>query len=145
MQERFQTFTVLITGVSRSIHRIKAEEMAEFDLKSSHVSCLYYIFKAEKLTATELCEICEEDKANISRSLKQLEQGGYLIPRGKRYQTPLALTEKGREVAGALAQKVDRVLDAASEGLSESDRAVFYKSLALINKNLQKICADYDI
>ena len=144
MQERFQTFTVLITNISRSIHRIKTEEMAEFDLKSSHVSCLYYIYKAARLTASELCEVCEEDKANISRSLKQLELGGYLTPRDKRYQSPLELTDRGREVAGVIAGKIDRVLEAASEGLSEADRAVFYRSLSLISRNLQKICASYD-
>ena len=68
MQERFQTFTVLITKLNRCIRKIKTEEMAEFDLKSPHVSCLYYLYKADSLTAKELCDICEEDKANISRS-----------------------------------------------------------------------------
>ena len=41
--ERFQTFTVLITSINRSIHKIKTEEMAEFNLKSAHVNCLYYL------------------------------------------------------------------------------------------------------
>ena len=43
MDERFQKFTLLLTAVGRSIHRIKTEEMARFNLKSSHVSCLYYL------------------------------------------------------------------------------------------------------
>ena len=30
MEERFETFTVLIGRISRSIKRIKSEEMAEF-------------------------------------------------------------------------------------------------------------------
>lgn len=30
MEERFETFTVLITRISRSIKRIKADEMADF-------------------------------------------------------------------------------------------------------------------
>ena len=33
MEERFETFTVLITRISRSIKRIKADEMADFELK----------------------------------------------------------------------------------------------------------------
>ena len=35
MQQRFETFTVLIAKISRSIRRIKAEEMSEFHLKGA--------------------------------------------------------------------------------------------------------------
>ena len=146
MEERFKIFTVLIANISRSIRRIKTEEMAEFNLKSPHVSCLYYLYKANSLTSKELCDICEEDKANISRSIKHLEENGYITcsPKTqKRYQTPLELTEKGREVGRQIAEKIDNVLELASEGLSEENRKIFYQSLALISGNLQKICERY--
>ncbi len=146
MKERFETFTVLITNISRSIHRIKTEEMAEYNLKSSHVSCLYYLFKEGQLTAKELCDICEEDKANISRSIKYLEANGYLEGMStahKRYQTPIVLTEKGRTVAGGIVEKIDGVLAFSSEGLSEAEREIMYKSLLIISKNLQRKCEEY--
>ena len=44
MQERFETFTVLINRISRDIRRIKNQEMAAYHLRSAHVSCLYYIY-----------------------------------------------------------------------------------------------------
>lgn len=69
MEERFETFTVLIARISRSIKRIKADEMADFELKGPHVSCLYYLSQRDGMTAAELCERCDEDKAAISRSL----------------------------------------------------------------------------
>lgn len=147
MEERFKTFTVLIAGINRCIRKIKTEEMAELGLKSPHVSCLYYLYKADSLTATELCEICEEDKANISRSIKHLEENGYIIcnsKTAKRYQSPLGLTEKGREVGAVVADKIDRILDLAGEGLNENDRVRLYRSLSLINDNLQQICSKYD-
>lgn len=146
MEERFKTFTVLISNISRSIRKIKTEEMAEFHLKSPHVSCLYYLYKVDSLTARELCAICEEDKANISRSIKYLEANGYLTCNSKtqkRYLSPLKLTEKGREVGKYITKKIDNILDLASEGLSEENRAIFYQSLSLINDNLQKICRQY--
>ena len=74
--ERFETFTVLIAKISRNIRKIKNNEMAEYDLRSPHISCLYYLYSSEGLTATELCERCEEDKATISRSLDYLEKNG---------------------------------------------------------------------
>ena len=77
MQQRFEAFTVLIAKISRSIRRIKAEEMSEFHLKGPHVSCLYYLTQLGPLTAGQLCDRCEEDKAAVSRSLEYLEQNGY--------------------------------------------------------------------
>ena len=142
MEERFETFTVLIARISRSIKRIKAEEMAEFGLKGPHVSCLYYLSRCGEMTAAELCERCDEDKAAISRSLDDLEKNGYITcasGAGKRYKSPLCLTEKGRAVGCAIGEKSTRIVDAASEGLSERERQTLYRALALISGNLESI------
>lgn len=108
MEERFEAFTVLISRISRSIPRIKSEEMAEFQLKGPHVSCLYYLSLADGLTAAALCERCDEDKAAVSRSLDYLEKGGYITCEsgaGRRYRTPLHLTERARRSAGPSTKK----------------------------------------
>ena len=147
MEERFKLFTVFMTKIRRSIQKIKTEEMAEYNLKSPHVSCLYYLYKYGNMTATELCEMCDEDKAAISRSIVQLEKEGYVeYPDGtqKRYRAQMALTEKGNDIAIRLAKKIDKVLELAGDGLSEENRLVFYKSLALISNNLENVCKNYD-
>lgn len=74
MEEHYETFTVLIARINRSIKRIKSAEMAEFQLKGPYVSCLYYLSLTDGLTAAALCERCDEDKAAISRSLDDLEK-----------------------------------------------------------------------
>ena len=79
MQERFETFTVLINRISRDIRRIKNQEMAVYHLRSAHVSCLYYIYSLDGVTSAELCEHCEEDKATISRAVDYLETNGFLL------------------------------------------------------------------
>jgi DNA-binding MarR family transcriptional regulator len=147
MEERFETFTVLINAISRSIHKLKAMEMAEFDLRSSHVSCLYYLYKMKSLTAKELCDICAEDKANISRAVKYLEENVYVrcdAKHAKRYQSPLTLTEKGEEIGERIACKIDRILFCAGDGVSEEDRQIMYRSLAVINENLHRVCQAYE-
>jgi DNA-binding MarR family transcriptional regulator len=147
MEERFETFTVLINAISRSIHKLKAMEMAEFDLRTSHVSCLYYLYKMKSLTAKELCDICAEDKANISRAVKYLEENGYVrcdAKHAKRYQSPLTLTEKGEEIGERIACKIDRILFCAGDGISEEDRQIMYRSLAVINENLHRVCQAYE-
>ena len=154
MKNRFETFTVLIASINRSIRRIKTEEMLEYGLKSPHVSCLYYLYKRPAMTAAELCELCEEDKAAVSRSLLYLEQKGFLIrenpsvdaPREgrKHYRSPLHLTEQGTAVAERLTGRVDHVLEAVSKGVSEEDRATLYRTLEQINRNLRELCDKYE-
>lgn len=145
MQERFNEFTVLVANINRCIHKIKSEEMRGFDLKSSHVSCLYYVYKFGTLTATELCLVCGEDKANVSRAIKFLEERGYLEcpTKGKRYQSSLTLTDSGKKIGAFIKEKIDNVLEVASRGVSDEERQIMYKSLNLINENLSKICDEY--
>lgn len=146
VEERFMTFTTLITSIYRNIRRIKNEEMAEFDLKSLHVSSIYYLYRAKAMTAAELSEVSGEDKANVSRILAFLEKRGYLTrggDGGKRYKSPLTLTEAGRAIGKRIADKIDRVLAEAGKGLSEEAREEFYRSLTLIENNLSLICDRY--
>lgn len=142
MKERFETFTVLINRISRNVRKIKNQEMAEYNLRSSHISCLYYLYSTEGLTATDLCERCEEDKATISRALDYLETNGYLTcesKSAKRYKSPLELTERGLTVAKKIADKIDGVLDEISVGLTEEERIAFYRSLTIISDSLEAV------
>ena len=125
----------------RSIRRIKAEEMSEFHLKGPHVSCLYYLTQLGPLTAGQLCDRCEEDKAAVSRSLEYLEQNGYVTRPDKRYRSPLTLTEKGQETGRAIAGKIDRLVEAASEGLTPEQRQVMYDALTCISGHLERLAA----
>ncbi len=147
MENRFETFTALMTGIGRSIRRIKTMEMADFHLKGTHALCLYYLYRHDSLTATELCELCEEDKANISRTIEHLKQNDYIVcadGAAKRYRSPLALTEKGREAGAKMVEKIDKVLALSSEGISEENRRIMYESLYRVGENLQKLCDRYE-
>lgn len=142
MQERFETFTVLINRISRDIRKIKNQEMADYHLRSAHVSCLYYVYSLESVTSAELCEHCEEDKATISRALDYLEANGFVLrdsDRTKRYRSPLRLTERGQEAGKRIAEKIDTVLDTVSRTLTDEERAAFYRSLSAISRSLDAI------
>lgn len=143
MEHRFETFTLLISGINRCIRKIKSQEMAEFNLKSPHVSCLYYLYRTPSLTASELCEMCEEDKANVSRSIHYLEENGYLTCQstsGKRYQCPITLTEEGRRVARHITDRVNAVLLGVGKDLSDQERDTLYHALDVIYGDLQELC-----
>ena len=142
MKQRFETFTVLINKISRNVRKIKNMEMSEYNLRSAHVSCLYYLYSADSMTATDLCERCEEDKATISRALDYLENNGFIVcesKTAKRYKSPLFLTEKGKEAGKKIFDKVKSVLDEVSVGLSDEQRETFYRYLSIISDNLEKV------
>lgn len=142
MTERYETFTILINRISRNIKKIKNLEMAEYGLRSSHISCLYYLYKSKNLTATELCEKCEDDKATISRSLDYLEENGYIISEtknSKKYKSPVTLSQKGKKAGKEIADKIDKVLDDISSELSDEERTEFYRCLAVISNGLDNM------
>jgi DNA-binding MarR family transcriptional regulator len=136
-----------LTKIRRSIQRIKTEEMAQYSLKAPHVSCLYYLYKEGEMTATELCEICVEDKAAISRSIVQLEKDGYVEYSSnspKKYRTHIMLTDSGRIIAEEISNKVNEIIEIVGSGLTVRERIIFYRSLATINRNLEEFFKKYD-
>ena len=146
MEERFETFTVLLNRINRNIRKIKNEEMANYELRSPHISCLYYLYISDGLTSKDLCERCEEDKATISRSLDYLEKNGYLICKSetkKRYNAPFELTQRGMRAGKRIADKIAAVLDEISVGISDEDRVIFYRSLNIISNNIDKVAKSY--
>ena len=141
MQNRYETFTTLINSISRSIRRIKNEAMKDYNLKSHHVSCLYYLFKEGPLTPSELIELCDEDKAAISRSLVFLEKEGYVIKDKKKnhYNNKIKLTEKGNEIGEYITFRIDSILEAADQIILEENRNNFYETLQMIERSLKKV------
>ena len=143
MEERFETFTFLISGITKYIRRIKNEEMETFSLKSPHVNCLYSLYKEKSMTLRELCEKLGEDKAHVSRTIDFLEKNGYLTvveESGKKYRNNIRLTEKGVKTAEEIAVRIDYFLEEISKGIDQKDRETMYKCLAIINNNLKKAC-----
>lgn len=142
MKDRFKSFTLLIKNISRSIKKIKTEEMKSYNLKSPHVSCLYYLYKEGPLTTKELVDICEEDKASVSRTIDYLEAENYILTETggrKKYKCLLKLTEKGKEVGKRLSNKIDNILDQVSIGLSEENREIMYQCLGKVSENLKTV------
>jgi DNA-binding MarR family transcriptional regulator len=139
MIQRFDAFVSGITSCYKLIQRIKSMEMTEFGLKGTHVMCLYYLRQNPAgLTASQLCGLCAEDKAAISRTLSELKSRGYITSLSKKaYRAMLTLTGAGQEVARKFDQMIEGWVRAGGDGLSEEERFDFYKCLATIAENLR--------
>lgn len=140
---RFSQFDNLISGIYRSISKIKSMEMESLGLRGSQVRFLYQLYIAnEGKSATEMRVLCDEDKAAISRIIKELEAGEYIFideQEGQRYKNPIKLSEKGKKIGKVVADKIDRYYALGNVGIKENERERFYEQLILISQNLQKI------
>lgn len=142
MLDRFGMFVAGVTSCYRSIQKIKSMEMTEFGLKGTHVMCLFYLQQnREGLTAAQLCQLCCEDKAAVSRNLWELEQKGYIQTQtdsGKKYRARIFLTESGEAVVRQMDDLIRQWVTLGGSGLSEQERNDFYRTLGLIADNLKK-------
>ena len=139
MEKIFENFTVSVLKLNKLVQRIKQFEMREYKLKSVHVMCVYYLNEhREGLTASELMRLTYEDKAAISRALRQLRDNGYVKYDVKKYNSVITLTEAGVIIADYVSMKADKAVKAGSADFSEEERVRFYKSLAQITENLKK-------
>ena len=139
MIQRFDAFVSGITACYKYIQRIKSMEMTEFGLKGTHVMCLYYLRRNPAgLTAAQLCGLCAEDKAAISRTVSELRSRGYITTLSeKAYRAMLTLTAAGQELARKFDHLIEGWVAAGGDGLTDEERVDFYKSLSAIAENLR--------
>ena len=146
MIHRYEIFSAAIASMHRDVQRIERVEMAKYGLKGPHAQCLLAMSRhPEGLTSSRLCEICEKDKAAVSRSVAELEQAGLLSideKKGVRYRALLRLTLAGFSAADAVRERAELAVFQAGTGLDDSQREVFYEVLGIISGNLHAICKD---
>ncbi|MBQ9743745.1 MAG: winged helix-turn-helix transcriptional regulator [Clostridia bacterium] len=147
MLRRFKEFTKNISLAYKYLIKIKSFGIKEFGLKGSHVMCLFYIGESENgLTATELCKLCCEDKAAISKSLSALSENGYVSlenSENKKYRSTYFLTESGMQVVDRVKDKIFSAVVEGGHGLTEEEREVFYSVLQRIVDNLEAVSKKY--
>ena len=144
--DRFDLFISAITQISKDIQKIKNREMLSFGLRGSHVMCLFYLKQnKEGLTAAELSALCEVDKGAVSRTIAELDKQGYVVipeeTEKRKYRAKITLSGLGKQLTDQIEVIIDKVVEEASNGLSEAERASFSQSLFLISENLRKLAS----
>lgn len=146
MENRYELISASISSMYHDIQKIERIEMAKYGLKGPHAQCLLAMKKhPQGITAARLCEICEKDKAAVSRILAELEEAGMILREnrnGSRYRASLTLTEQGMAAAEAVVEKARQAVEVAGIGFDEKEREVFYRVLAIIAGNLHKLCRE---
>ena len=146
MISKYELFSGVVSSLYHDIQRIERTEMARYGLKGPHAQCLVVLARhPEGITAARLCELCEKDKAAVSRTVAELEEAGLLLrkeKKGIRYRAPLVLTQAGREAAEKVNGVAQKAVEQAGTGLTDDQRDVFYHVLGVIAQNLHTIGRD---
>ena len=143
MLNRFARFSLAIAEIDRCWHKLAAEEMAKYDLNSPHAVYLNTLYQyPEGITAAKLGELCCKNKADVSRMVTILEKKGLVRKEavgGNLYRAKLLLTDDGKLAAEHVQGRAALAVELAGSGMTDTDRATFYRCLEQITTNLQTL------
>ena len=143
MVGRFEIFTLGLSEITSSWNKIASDELKPFGLKGTYVIFLIALYKhPEGLTSANLSEMCNRDKAEVSRAIKALEAKGFIVRENvtvNGYRAKITLTDEGYSVTKAIRERVKLAVEKGGEGLSEEQRESFYTALETISHNLKII------
>lgn len=143
MLGRYELFSASIFRLYRDIQRLQREEMEKYGLKGALAHYLTILVRfPEGVTAARLGEICDKDKAAISRAVAEMEQKGLLrrqLSGDSGYRALLVLTEEGKVAADYVARRAEKAVEAAGGELTEEERRVMYTALGQVADKLHAI------
>ena len=142
MINRFEHFTMDIFSITRSWNRLANEEMKKYGLRGAYGLYLVMIAGSEgQITAAKLADLCQRDKADVSRAVASFQKKGILEPYGEsKYRALLTLTKQGRELAAQISRRASVVIEQAGQDLSEEMRENMYLCLDSIALRMREIC-----
>lgn len=140
---RFEKFTFAISEISRYWHKIAADEMAVYGLKGPYAVYLVTMARhPEGITAAKLCDLCDKNKADVSRAMRALEEKGLIYRQSDghgAYRAKLFLTNEGTQAARHVKQLAETAVEVGGKGLTAQQRENFYSSLEIIAANLKTV------
>lgn len=136
---RYPPFMVLVVG--SAWQKLSSSKYREsFDLGITDWRVLAFLNVEPGITANRICEVVRLDKAGVSRSLKMLEERGFLEyeaqandPRKRTWR----LSNAGQEIHG-------RIMTSALESLSQMVDGVSSDELETFNKVMHRFLDNLD-
>ena len=143
MVDRFERFTYAIVEINRYWHKIAADEMSKYGLKGPFAHYLITLYRyPDGVTSVQLGELCDKNKADVSRALAILEEKGLAVRESQNnsyYRAKIKLTAEGRAAAEQVQQIAERAVGIGGQGLTDEQRQIFYEALERITANLRQI------
>jgi DNA-binding MarR family transcriptional regulator len=141
MIERYEKFSFIISEIGKNLHKLSADEMKRFGMRGSWAKYLIALkLHTDGVTAGQLCDICDRNKADVSRAMSELESKGIVtrLEADANYRVRFLLTEQGKKISDALSERASIAIESVS-CLDDNERRVLYKALESISVNLEML------
>ena len=116
--------------------------LKDFNITSAEYSFLLYLFRNDGITQDDLSKYLYIDKSLTARSVKSLEQKGYVIrkkdTKDKRCNR-VYLTKKATDDCEAIRERVNRWSALLSEGMEEETIDTVYTVLETMVRKVEKL------
>lgn len=143
MIDRFERFSSAIFSMTRYWHKIATDELSKFGLKGTYAVYLAVLLRnKEGVTASRLSDICARDKADVSRSVNELEAKG-IVERisvsSSGYRASIRLTPRGIDIAQHIIERACLAVEITNRDVSDKDRKLFYDVLFRYESTLKEL------
>ena len=146
MLDRYEQFSFMISVINRQIQKIERDEMIKYGHKGSFAQYLTVMrHHPEGVTAAQLSELCDKDKAAVSRVVTEMIEKGLVVRNAENdtlYRAKLVLTQEGEKIAEFVAKRAMAAVVAVGNELSDNERKLFYSTLDFISTKLETITKD---
>ena len=146
MKSRYEQFTSSISAIYHAVQKIEREEMVRCGTRGVYAQYLAALNShPEGLTAARLSELCDRDKAAVSRAVADMESEGLVRREGREdtmYRAVIRLTGAGQRTADYVAGRARAAVEAGGQGLSPRARRALQEALTLIAANLDTIARE---
>lgn len=143
---RFEQFSFAISSINRYVQKLERDEMIKYGYKGSYAQYLVVMHRhPEGITSAQLCEICDRDKAAVSRVVTEMKKKGIIKWENKndsRYRARLILTDEGKKAAEFVCERACAAVAVVGETLGEQERKIFYGILDMFAEKLQILTKD---
>ena len=141
--EKYLKFNSIISNIEKELQKYKNSNLAEYNLRSTHMQCMILLSKSNGMTAMELVDSCAVNKALVSRVTSDLFERGYIEftpdSADRKYRKKMVLTEEGSRITEEIIAKITGAVTAVSGNISERKLAIFYDVLFTFEKNIENL------
>ena len=136
-------FNILTGKISSTINRalLRAFAKEDINITTEQWSVLSCLWKEDKVTQRELCDLTRKDKTSMTRLIDNLERNEFVVrvshPTDRRVNL-IHLTQYGASLHKKVTEVVQRVVDKSLAGVSEDEIRQTYMFLAKLEDNLKK-------
>ena len=143
MLSRYEQFSYIVSGINRHIQKLERDEMIKFGYKGAFAQYLVAMrHYPQGVTAAQLSEICDKDKAAVSRIVTEMIAKGLVVRKSTTetmYRAKLTLSQEGEKVAQFIASRASAAIEAMGNELSDEQRKILYFALDTISDKLHTL------